>query len=163
MPEETKYLVGQVEDKAVMRVIGRANYLNCVSVADFFTKIDESGVKLVRVDCSECTGMDSTFLGTIVAGALKFRKRGAEFRFENLNERNLELAENLGLSNIMTVTQNLGLQDNQSTNAELLSGRADAKNILNAHESLAGISKENATKFEDVLNFLRRDLGDKTK
>ena len=78
MREETKYLVGITGDTATMAVIGKANYLNCRNVGEFFSTAIERGCRKILVDCSQCNGMDSTFLGMVAGAALKIHKTGGE-------------------------------------------------------------------------------------
>ncbi len=158
MHMETKYLVSLSKGRAVLRVLGHASYLNCVGVGDFFGKAIELGAREIAVDLAQCAGMDSTFLGTLAGGALKLMAVGAKMSLVNVGERNLELAKNLGLENIMSISApEAGASSMEPAGEELPSGKAAAENILNAHETLAGISPENEAKFEDVISFLKRE------
>ena len=74
MPEETRYLVNISATTAILAVVGKANYLNCHAVSDFFAKAIERGCTKIIVECSRCNGMDSTFLGMIAGAALTLRK-----------------------------------------------------------------------------------------
>ena len=76
MLEETKYLVGISSGTATMAVVGKANYLNCRNVGEFFSAAIARGCSKIVVDCSQCAGMDSTFLGMVAGAALKIHKTG---------------------------------------------------------------------------------------
>ena len=81
---EVKYLVGFAGETAYLSIFGKANYLNCRKIGDFFSRVIAKGCKAIKVDCSSCTGMDSTFLGTLAGAALKMRKIGGSCRFSGI-------------------------------------------------------------------------------
>jgi hypothetical protein len=103
--------------------------------------------------------MDSTFLGILAGTAIELRKLtpAGELVVGNLSERNYELIGNLGLHNLLTVSkgktepaENFAALQNQEV--------SDAKNILKAHENLTEANKENVSKFQDVISFLRNQV-----
>lgn len=154
MSEETKYLVRLSADTAILAVIGRAGYMNCRNVGDFFTTAIDNGCKNLLVQCRECTGMDSTFLGMITSASLKLRKIGGTITLLNLSERNQELIENLGLSKLV---KTLSIDENTSTDSTLESTATPSADILSAHESLVEANSANLAKFQDVISFLKKD------
>ena len=161
MHSETKYLVNLDGARATMRVVGHASYLNCANAGAFFSEAAERGVTELTVDCAECLGMDSTFLGTLAGGALKLRETNASMRLVNLNRRNMELARNLGLENIMSVSPAADSSKpdaNEDSRRNLGGEKAGFDDILAAHQTLASISAENEAKFEDVISFLKREM-----
>ena len=156
MPEETKYLVNISAATAVLAVVGKANYMNCHSVGEFFAKAIERGCTKIIVECSRCNGMDSTFLGMIAGAALTLRKTEGKLSLTNLNERNLELVENLGLDKIASVESANDTQNAQSTST-LEKQNASHADILKAHENLIEADSANRIKFEDVIAFLKKE------
>ena len=160
MREETKYLVGITGDTATMAVIGKANYLNCRNVGEFFSTAIERGCRKIVVDCSQCNGMDSTFLGMVAGAALKIHKTGGEMVLLNLNDRNMELIDNLGIYKLVNVEEDKSAMPKPS--AEFLpANNATHANILNAHENLVEADSSNKTKFEDVITFLKKETQSK--
>ena len=105
MLEETKYLVGISSGVATMAVVGKANYLNCRNVGEFFSAAIARGCSRIVVDCSQCAGMDSTFLGMVAGAALKIHKSGGEMVLVNLNDRNRELIDNLGIFKLVKIAE----------------------------------------------------------
>ena len=49
---------------------GRANFLNCSPLRTFLRKMFDQGERVFLLDFSDCTGMDSTFLGILAGAAL---------------------------------------------------------------------------------------------
>ena len=156
MPEETRYLVTISATTAILAVVGKANYLNCHAVSDFFAKAIERGCTKIIVECSRCNGMDSTFLGMIAGAALTLRKSEGKLILTNLNERNLELVDNLGLNKIAFVESADNTQNVQSSTS-LEKQNASHADILKAHENLIEADSANKIKFEDVIAFLKKE------
>ncbi len=115
------------------------------------------------VDLKNCPVMDSTFMGTLAGMALRLREFGqGHLHVINLNERNCDLLQNLGLDQLFVI---------ESPSAKIIdtaSGRAiedkdtgrdnRARTMLEAHEALVQADPENITKFKDVLDYLKQDL-----
>ena len=154
-----QFLVEVKSDSARLMVVGRASYLNCKGVADFFDRLFEKGIcRTFCADFKTCTGMDSTFLGILAGAALRFRRMTpqGEMTLLNLSERNLELVENLGLDKILTVDKSRCkapfCDDSAVPNAPASRGT-----MLEAHENLVEADASNLEKFEDVISFLKRE------
>ena len=154
MSEETKYLVHVDADTAILAVVGKAGYMNCRNVGEFFSTAIESGCKNLLIQCRDCTGMDSTFLGIITSASLKLRKIGGTLTLLNLSERNQELVENLGLSKLVKTAS---FDTSTSTDTTLEATVAKSSEILSAHESLIEADSTNLAKFQDVIAFLKKD------
>ncbi|MFP4165951.1 MAG: STAS domain-containing protein [Opitutales bacterium] len=162
--QQQTFQVSAYTDPVIVRVKGKANYLNCNSFREFLDTMLESGKERFVVDFNECTGMDSTFLGILAGTALKLRNYDPPGRLLlcNLNQRNHELICNLGLQNILTIGDDLpaGTEEaDEAQNTELENTEvADAKKICEAHENLIHADQRNAAKFQDVVAFLRNQV-----
>ena len=156
MGAEVKYMVNISGKDAFMAVVGKACYLNCRNVNEFFSAAFEKGCAKMVLNCKDCAGMDSTFLGMVAGAALKLKKRGGEFVFLNLEGRNLEIVENLGIAKFARV-----LSDSAEAKAsgELKAASAGLSMILGAHENLIEADASNLAKFEDVVAFLKKEKG----
>ena len=118
------------------------------------------------MDFSECAGMDSTFLGVLAGAALRLRKTdpvGSLILCE-LNERNLELVQNLGLNRLLTVddraTAPAGSETDSLECKPVTDEVANARVVLEAHKNLIEADADNEDKFRDVLSFLKQQLGE---
>ncbi len=160
MTDQTRYLVKVKPDEAVLAVVGRASYLNCQCVSEFFSSALSSGKLLrLKVDLSSCTGMDSTFLGMLAGAALKMRKRqGGETVLLNASGRNLELVQNLGLDRIVRLENLVESMDEAARSVGV--GAASTGQILSAHKDLIEADPKNLEKFEDVIKYLSREAKD---
>lgn len=163
MPEPAKsiFLVDAYADPVLVRIEGRASFTNSSSLRDFFAEMLRQGKTRFVVDFQPCTSMDSTFLGVLAGVALELRRQTPPgvLTLARVGERNLELIRNLGLHRLATVDagnfpMNFGgsaLPLDVKTRTEL----ENARLVLEAHESLISVDAANASKFQDVLAFLR--------
>ena len=158
-PQKPTFLVSAYTDPVVVKVIGKANYLNCNSFREFIETILAGGSRHIYIDFGECKGMDSTFLGILAGTAIELRKLdpSGELVIGNLSERNYELICNLGLQNLLTVSKEK-LDADEDFNPLQNQEVADAKNILKAHENLTEANEDNVGKFQDVIAFLRNQV-----
>ncbi len=163
--DEPQFLVNPYDDPVILRVRGKASFLNSAPVKDLFDElVNKQGKSRFVIDFSECTGMDSTFLG-ILAGlgiALMNRDPKGSVVLCNLGERNLELIENLGLHRLLTVDKtetdvsDAGMEGLEKGDA--LTEVENARLVLRAHENLTQADSSNKTKFQDVIDFLKNQL-----
>jgi len=107
IPDSSKpvYLVDAYSDPVVIRIEGRASFLNSACLRDFVNQMLKSGKSRFVIDFLRCTSMDSTFLGVLAGFALELRKatpRGS-LVLTRMGQRNLELIRNLGLHKLLTI------------------------------------------------------------
>ena len=159
------FLVNAYSDPVVVKITGKANYLNCNRFRDFMEKMLETDKSSFVLDLKRCTGMDSTFLGILAGTALELRGRDnpGELVLCRLNPRNKELICNLGLQNLLTIHEESGAETDAPFGDESLEGLnneevSEAGTVLKAHENLVRAEKGNASKFQDVIAFLRNQL-----
>ncbi len=155
------FLVNPYSEPVLVRIQGRANYLNCSPLADFLKQMMNEGKRSFIIDFQQCTAMDSTFLG-ILAGTglelLKFHPPG-DLILSRLGARNLELVRNLGLHRIMGVDTGENAPLPEITGETLyVTKKSDLENarmILTAHENLVKVDAANQAKFQDVIAYLQ--------
>lgn len=157
--EEGTFLVEVFSNPILVRIQGRASYLNCASLGEFFKKMIAEGKREFLVDFDGCESMDSTFLGILAGTAIDLRSSepAGKLMLCRLGERNYDLVENLGLHRILEIIQDFSaISETPSATAETLDDQgASQKTILEAHENLVQADEGNLQKFQDVLNFLR--------
>ncbi|MDQ5977861.1 MAG: anti-sigma factor antagonist [Verrucomicrobiota bacterium] len=162
-PSKPVFLVDAYADPVVVRIEGRASFLNSAAVKDFFTAMIGQGKTRYAVDFKGCASMDSTFLGVLAGAAIQLRKLTppGSLTLVRVGERNLELIRNLGLHRLATVDTGGNVAEGalNELDARKLGEIEGAKLVLEAHENLVATDPENATKFQDVLAFLRNQLG----
>ncbi len=158
------FLVDAYADPVLVRIQGRASFLNSGGLRDFFSEMSRQGKTRFVVDFHHCSSMDSTFLGVLAGVALELRKLpvpGA-LTLARMSERHLELIRNLGLHRLAIVDAGTASIEpggeaqplTERTRTEIESARL----VLEAHENLVATDSANAAKFQDVLAFLRNRL-----
>ena len=155
---DIKYLVKIEGDNVFLKVIGKASYLNCRNVGEFFANVVEKNCKHLFIDFAQCTGMDSTFMGMIAGIALRLRKKQAFVTLQNLKDRNLQLIENLGINKLTRLEDCNNCTDTESI---LDVSSASGQSMLEAHENLVETDSSNLAKFEDVISFLKIEVEQK--
>jgi anti-anti-sigma factor len=163
IPDTAKpvYLVDAYSDPVVIRLEGRASFLNSACLREFVNQMLKSGKTRFVIDFLRCTSMDSTFLGVLAGFALELRKhtpRGS-LVLTRMGQRNLELIRNLGLHKLLTVDASEAGAGADACKTPLVAGeRAELENarlVLEAHENLVAADESNRGKFQDVLVFMK--------
>ena len=103
---DINYRVHVTPDRAFVKVLEKASYLNCEPIRNFFEEQNKRGCNRFVIDFQHCSSMDSTFLGILVGVALKVRNSadGGSFTLLNLRGRNLETVCNLGIHQIADIS-----------------------------------------------------------
>jgi len=161
---ENIFLVDACSDPVVLKIEGRANYMNCGPIGEFFERTLKQGNTNFVIDFAHCSGMDSTFLGIIAGVALELRKlpEPGQLTLSRLGPRNMELIRNLGLHRLVTVVGEDEAGDLSSYDPNLQevesAQSAPPDMILKAHENLVEADQGNRRKFQDVISFLKNQV-----
>ena len=164
--DQPEFIVCVDTDPVIVRINGKANYLNCSPVNDFFDHILSEEPRSFLVDFSKCLGMDSTFLGVLAGVATKTMRQHPPGKviLANLNSQNKQLIRGLGLHHLPTVQIEDGMEvsaDAESHQRRIegldTSKEASPEMILEAHERLMKLNRANERRFQDVVKFLRRE------
>ena len=153
------FLVNSSDTSVFILIEGKANFLNANSFKQFIDKSLSKNYSHYIIDFDHCTGMDSTFLGIIAWLGLQIK--GSESKshliVRNLNKRNKELFNNLGLQNFISTEESIldtSKKEAGKFHALEEADRFEAIDILNAHKNLVQARKENASLFKDLISIL---------
>jgi len=168
MPQEDpSFLVNPYEDPVIVKIRGKASFLNSNPVKDLFEQLTRQGKQRFVVDFQECTGMDSTFLGILAGLGIKLMQMDPKGSVVlcRLGTRNRELVRNLGLHRLLTVDDEAGEPGEVTGDGftklekgDRLSEVDNARLVLEAHENLIEVDASNQTKFQDVISFLKNQV-----
>ena len=153
--------MGHVGRTVWLKVDGRGTFQNSSGVKEFVKQMIQRGHREFIVDLDTCELMDSTFMGTLAGVALRLREIGqGNLRTVNVNERNTDLLENLGLDQLFTVERDSRVSAPSSLKKTVPDADiAEQKgNVLAAHEALIEADAQNSAKFRDVIEYLRQEL-----
>ncbi len=155
---KTRILVARRGDAAFVRVVGNASFRDCPALRTFTDRMREEGVRSFHFLLEECTGMDSTFLGSLAG--LRFRTRSPEgVVIHSPGARVRELLATLGLDRLLRFAD----PDDPAGREPLDSlppARPDKEELRGlmreAHQDLVRVSPENAARFQNVVDYLNR-------
>jgi anti-sigma B factor antagonist len=166
-PTSAKLSVLIGEKFACIKISGRANFTSSLDFKSVVEKLGDKGCKLFVLELSECTLMDSTFLGLLAGFGLKMRGAPKDccdrsMILFNPTARITELLENLGVLDLFCINHgSVDLPQGAETVVPTLEphGREEvARACLEAHQTLSSLSPEYAARFKDVTQFLAEDL-----
>lgn len=109
--------------------------------------------------------MDSTFMGTLAAVALRLREIGqGHLHVVHCGQRSHDLLSGLGLDQIFDIRSNGAVAPECQEVKKNPADEAAAKKkettetMLEAHQALCEAAPENLSRFKDVLEYLKQDL-----
>lgn len=171
MNSAASILVGVTNRAVHIKVEGKGSFQNSPALKEFFKEMLDRGHRIFVVDLDHCPVMDSTFMGTLAGLALRLRENGRGcLLVSNVNERNYDLLQNLGLNNLFDIeSKESHPVDSEGSMKEGVNsaplepdqpiGRSDqAECMIEAHEALVNADPENLARFKDVLEYLKQDL-----
>lgn len=152
-------LLGKSTNRLIIVGTGSLNARNC----DEFRKqinqlLEDEPLESVHLDLSECTYMDSTFLGVLVGIHKKNRQnRGNGLFVHKPSKPAQEHLESMGIHKILTITsepldlpQNLEPCESKKTE--------HPQDILSAHQHLMDLSPENRKRFAILAQVLENQI-----
>ena len=155
------------EGFACVKIQGRANFTSSIDFDAAITRLRALGFSQFVLELSECSLMDSTFLGVLAGHGLKLLQCAHDpdcpcVELRNANPRIAELLENIGVLHLFKTSEGaLAAADSLEACAPppVPASRAEvARTCLQAHEMLMAINPGNVARFKDVTRFLAEDL-----
>ena len=167
-------LVGLFNGFSRIRCEGKGSFVNSPTVKSFSDERIAAGETCLIVDLGGCTGMDSTFMGTLAGVAARLAaKPAAVLQIAEAGERNRRSLEDLGLGFLMEIEPVGAVWSHQleSIRSALKPPQPPgavgqvqrARHILEAHQILSDVSDQNARAFEDVVTMLENELAEQDK
>lgn len=160
--------VGTFDGFCWIRCEGKGSFLVSPQVKEYAERCIAAGCRRVVVDLAECSGMDSTFMGTLagLAARLSTQPEG-RLQIADASERNRRSLEDLGLDFLLDINPPAAVWRGHADEARgalepfATAGAgedAQARHVLDAHRTLADQSQENARKFAGVIDLLESEL-----
>ena len=162
MEKEESILVGKCDNIVILRIYGKGDFINSQYVKDYIYNLLESENPEIIIDLSQCSTMDSTFMGTLAGISSKLmQKKLHKLILLNMNSHIEALLKNLGLLYILdsrnkieppisSEMKPIDMQELSKTNCII--------HMIEAHEKLIEADSKNEVKFESVLNLLKKKL-----
>lgn len=153
--------VGSDGNTLLLRVCGRGTFSNCQAIQKYISKMVEEGFSDVVVDSSECSYMDSSFLGTLTGIAIRLRKLfKKKLEVANIDPKVKETVCTIGLNHIFNLSERDDLGKIPVTQLVIATaGKKElAEQMLHAHNLLMELSSENKERFQHVKELLEQEL-----
>lgn len=176
IPVTTDHLitVGVFDGFSWIRCEGKGSFMNSPVLKAFGDERIANGESVVVVDLAACTGMDSTFMGTLAGLAARLTAvDGGALQIAEPGDRNRRSLEDLGLDFLMQIDPADAAWRNsidaiRRDLAPIQAGGAmgqtqRARHVLEAHQVLTGLNEKNAQEFENVVGMLKEQLTEKPK
>ena len=158
-------LVCVSEQVACIKIEGRANFTSSVDFKTFVTSLREKGYSRFVLELSDCTLMDSTFLGMMAGIGLnlantKTKDQEPGVVLLNPKPRITELLDSLGIIHLFKIAQSTEpLKENFNPLQAGEKTKLDVSRLcLEAHQTLMAVNPENIPRFKDVTKVLAEDL-----
>ena len=162
---QSSILVGVNGSAVWVRVEGKGNFLNSGSLKEFAQEMVNRGYREFVVDLENCAMMDSTFMGTLAAVALRLKEIGqGHLHVVHCGQRSLDLLSGLGLDQIFDIRSNgATAPECEEVKQNAVDGteakkKETTETMLEAHQALCDAAPENLSRFKDVLEYLKQDL-----
>jgi anti-sigma B factor antagonist len=170
---ENAILYGVFEDCTWIRCVGKGSFMTSPLLKDCAEQRLAQGEKYLVVDLEACTGMDSTFMGLLAGLSARIMKNAGAVQVTAANERNQRSLEDLGLDCLLDINPESApwKGKEQEIRSKLspviadspLDSRERAKQVLDAHKTLASTSEENAKRFSSVVTLLENEVAGQDK
>lgn len=171
---ECPILTGIFDGFSWIRCEGKGSFLNSPAMKAFGDARIAAGEKCLVIDLGGCTGMDSTFMGTLAGMAARLSAQDhATLQIADAGSRNRRSLEDLGLDFLMEIDPPLAVWrggiDQIRANLEApapavaTTSVQRTKLVLEAHQELASQNDKNAETFSSVVTLLENELQEKQK
>ncbi|MBB5350524.1 anti-anti-sigma regulatory factor [Haloferula luteola] len=166
--EQNAILWGTFDGFTWIRCEGKGSFLQSPALKDCAQSAEKDGQKHFVIDLEACTGMDSTFMGTLAGLSTRLRRTGGGVQIATPGAKNRQSLEDLGLDHLLEI-EPLGagwrgkvdeirssLKPYAPKAAQAMGERA--RHVFDAHRDLASTSQANAERFRNVLDVLKKQV-----
>lgn len=172
MTADNPILTGVFDGFSWIRCEGKGSFLNSPAVKAFGDERIAAGDALLVMDLGACTGMDSTFMGTLAGIAARLSAHdGGILQVADPGDRNRRSLEDLGLDFLMEIDPPAavwrGRMEDLRKNlapphtAGPLGQLQRTRHVLEAHQTLSDMNDKNAREFAGVVGVLESELSEK--
>ena len=150
-------------------VKGRATFDCSSPLRNFADNIVPGSVQTIFINLTECTWLDSTFMGTLAMLGLNAQKANIDVEIINIDDKNFKLLKELGVDKLFSYNnrkkktkQDEGWEELTNYSKDL--SQCDVEDtILEAHKTLMDVDSSNIPKFEKVVEMVEDDIKKKRK
>ena len=171
MNTQHSILAGNFDDFAWIRCEGKGSFSNSPQIKQWADAQLAKGIRRVIIDLETCTGMDSTFMGTMAGIAMKLAKfDNASLFVASATAKSQSSLEDLGLSLLIQINPEKPFWENdiesiraKLTNCTLSAAVDKTQHVFDAHKTLCDADEDNDEKFSTVLDVLEAELANRSR
>ena len=164
--KKNQILVGKFDNFSWIRCEGKGSFANSPQMKHWAETQVSAGIHRIVIDLELCTGMDSTFMGTMAGIAMRLAKLpDGVLQVSGADDKNRTSLEDLGLSMLLEIEPlDANWQNNidgirQSLKECSETATVDStQHVLDAHKLLCEADESNDEKFSTVLDVLEAEL-----
>lgn len=166
--DQNAILWGTFDGFTWVRCEGKGSFLQSPALKECTHQAEVAGERHFVVDLQGCTGMDSTFMGTLAGLSTRLKGNKGSVQIASPGDKNRQSLEDLGLDYLLDIEPldaewrgradeiRAKLQPYAPESPQGLGERA--KHVLEAHRELASSSEENAERFKSVIDILKKQV-----
>ena len=157
--EKGEVFISEKDGTTFIRAKGNASFVCAPPLRELAKKLAAEPFGGLKIDLEECTWMDSTFMGMLAMLGLNAKKKGVSAEIWNASEQNEKLLCGLGLNKVFAFRNGtFGGADDTAAASNATTAESNARNVLDAHQTLMDIDISNVPKFEKVVEFVKKDI-----
>ena len=149
-------------DAILIKMIGLGNMDVALLLNDFIESCNNDLFSKVIVDLSDCLGMDSTFMGTLLNLSYILEKKPATLIVCNVSSANKALFKMLGVDQIVNICGEVCTSDFNLISIPVIVAdpKERLKVIREAHRSLISADDSNRERFGTFMSALDAEMDD---
>ena len=157
--EKGEVFISEKDGITFIRAKGNASFVCAPPLRELAKKLAAEPFGGLKIDLAECTWMDSTFMGMLAMLGLNAKKKGVPAEIWNASEQNEKLLLGLGLKKVFAfLAGTFGGADDAPAASNAVTAESNARNVLDAHQTLMDIDEANVPKFEKVVEYVKKDI-----
>ena len=157
--EKGEVFISEKDAVTFIRVKGNASFVCAPPLRELAKKLASEPFGGLKIDLEECTWMDSTFMGMLAMLGLNAKKKGVSAEIWNASEQNEKLLGGLGLKKVFAFQAGtFGGAGDAPAASNAGTAESNARNVLDAHQTLMDIDESNVPKFEKVVEYVKKDI-----
>ena len=157
--EKGEVFISEKDAVTFIRVKGNGSFVCAPPLRELAKKLASEPFGGLKIDLEECTWMDSTFMGMLAMLGLNAKKKNVPAEIWNASEQNEKLLLGLGLKKVFAFENGeFGDASDAAAASNATTAESNARNVLDAHQTLMDIDEGNVQKFEKVVEFVKKDI-----
>ena len=157
--EKGEVFISEKDGITFIRAKGNASFVCAPPLRELAKKLAAEPFGGLKINLEECTWMDSTFMGMLAMLGLNAKKKNVPAEIWNASEQNEKLLCGLGLQKVFAFENGeFGDASDATAASNATTAESNARNVLDAHQTLMDIDEGNVQKFEKVVEFVKKDI-----